>query len=116
MKTAAHPERLAWDGARALVHCAQAAPAHNWLLERLAAVLPPEYTQLYLYTRNRLAAPDRADAESVEAGVWRVRFEELLRVRPELAPPLEDIFHEARARLRDARLRDAGRPSIDWSR
>lgn len=98
-----HHPRLAWDGARALVHCAQEAAAHHWLLERLIELLPPEHVRHYLHTHARLSAPDRVDADLVEAGVWRVRLEDLMRVRPELAPPLQDLLHEARPRLRDAR-------------
>jgi hypothetical protein len=100
--TITHHPRLAWDGARALVHGARFAPTYDWLLGRLTPLLPPDYLESFVSTRYRLLRPDRADVESLEAGVWRARFEELLRVHPELAPPLHDLFLEASVHVTDA--------------
>jgi hypothetical protein len=36
-------------------------------------------------TRRRVLADERTDIVHVEAGAWRVRLEDLLRVRPDLA-------------------------------
>lgn len=65
-------------------------------------LLDPAHVAQLTGTRHRLAAPDRDDAESVEAGVWRVRFEEILRAHPELAAPLHDLFVATASRLADA--------------
>jgi hypothetical protein len=102
--TITHHPRLAWDGARAVVHGVRFEPTYRWLLGRLGELIPADYIEHLVYTRHRLAAPDRADADSVEAGVWRARFEEILRVHPELAPPLHDLFREARGRLISSRV------------
>jgi len=47
-------------------------------------------------TRARLASHPRPDIRSVEIGRWRVRIEDLLNRRPDLAAQIADLRLAAR--------------------
>jgi hypothetical protein len=94
-----HVPRLAWDGARLLVQSAQSEATFRWMADRVFPILPRELFDSYLETRNRLVWRRRDDVESVEAGVWRVRLEDLLIRDPERALPLGTLIDEVRDAL-----------------
>jgi hypothetical protein len=96
MAAVIHIPRLAWDGARTLVEAAQSDVAFPAVAQRVAALLPGCW-QPYVNTRNRILRPDRDDVVCLEAGVWRVRLEELLREFPQLADPVRELTAEAAA-------------------
>lgn len=70
-----HQPRVAWD----------------------AALLGPEFAAELNLTRVRLG--EDPFTANVEAGKWRVRLEDVLRARPDLAEPLHRLAAEARSRL-----------------
>jgi hypothetical protein len=83
-----HQQRVAWDGARAFVRAA-ASPQYYEFAHEVSVRLGPGLHDELARTRERLLsalikAPDDRYASDVEAGRWRVKFEDLLRTRPDL--------------------------------
>ena len=93
-----HP-RLAWDGARVFVRAIDSEDLYWWLHARLGELVGPGYQQALADSWNRLWWSERPDAPYVEAGLWRVRLEDCLRTRPDLAAPLHALIQEATVRL-----------------
>lgn len=94
MPTVVHMPRLAWEAALALVGAARSDTAFPLVAQRMANVLP-EYWPAYVNTRNRILRPDRDDVVNLEAGVWRVRMEELLREYPQTMGALRELTADA---------------------
>ncbi|GAA4583692.1 hypothetical protein GCM10023194_21670 [Planotetraspora phitsanulokensis] len=90
-----HQERVAWEGARAFV-AASGADAYWWLSEMIESNLGRTYQVCLAATRARL---QREEATLPEIGAWRVRLEDLLRVRPDVQPALLELVAETSARL-----------------
>jgi hypothetical protein len=97
--TVIHQPRVAWDGARAFVRAAGSAYYEgfaNRVLQQLGSRLYGDFAD----TRQRLLTAfvetggDRYAAD-VEAGKWRVRLEDLLRERPEMAIPVLALIEES---------------------
>jgi hypothetical protein len=94
-----HHPRVAWDGARALVHAA-GSPHSDAFAARVLSRLGSEAYGQFADTRQRLLTAlvetggDRY-ASDVEAGKWRVRLEDLLRARPELIDVVQGLTAEA---------------------
>jgi hypothetical protein len=87
-QTVIHHPRVAWDGARAFVRAA-AGPQYDGFAGEVAGRLGPEILDQLAGSRERLLrasieAPGDRYASDVEAGRWRVKFEDLLRTRPDL--------------------------------
>jgi hypothetical protein len=101
-----HQPRLAWDAARAFVTASESESHFGWLSEQVRGLLGPAYQEALAGTRHRLMRPARLDAREVESGTWRVRFEDLLRQRPDVARPLKVLVTETTARV--------GRSSPYW--
>ena len=95
--TTTHVPRVAWDAARAIVRgsgdLARAALFANWLNTHAGA----HYGQLVIQSCNRLAAGRGFESVAVEAGVWRVRLDDLLHSRPDLIEPLAKLIRETAA-------------------
>jgi hypothetical protein len=91
-----HP-LLAWDAARVIVHTSESHAHFVWLSEQVRLLLGPSFQQGLADTRHRLIRPE-PDARRAETGVWRVRIDELLRRRPDLAPRLRRLVREAGGR------------------
>ncbi|PWU48839.1 hypothetical protein DLJ46_11180 [Micromonospora globispora] len=92
MPTKTHIPRLAWDAARAIVD-ASADPARavsfaDWLDTHAGR----PYGQLVIECRDRLAAAYGFESTAVEAGIWRVRLDDLLHDRPDLVEPLAELI------------------------
>ena len=94
-----HHPRLAWDGARICVRVIESGHLCAWLDERLGLLLGPDFHRALFDSWDRLWWSERPDAPYVEAGLWRVRLEDCLRTRPDLAAPLHALIQEATARL-----------------
>jgi hypothetical protein len=90
-----HQERVAWEGARAFV-AASGADAYWWLSEMIERNLGRTYQVCLATTRTRL---QHEEASLAEIGAWRVRLEDLLRVRPDVQPALLELVTETSARL-----------------
>jgi hypothetical protein len=93
-----HPQRLAWDGARAFVALAGTDEEYFWLGGRLRELLGAEFELALSDTHTRLVWQLRENAVSVEAGLWRARLADLLAERPQLCPAVRRLIDEARAR------------------
>jgi hypothetical protein len=94
-----HYPRLAWDGALVLVRVLESDLVLRWFSEPFDLLAGPGSTRALFESGDRLWFGDRLDARQAEAGLWRVRLEELLYTRPELTAPLRQLFDEAAARL-----------------
>jgi hypothetical protein len=95
-----HQPRVAWELARVAVDAAAAGDdQYVWFATRVADLLGAAYRRELFDTRTRLAQRPGADPRQVETGVWRVRLEDVLRSRPELAEDLQILALDARTRL-----------------
>jgi hypothetical protein len=92
----AHRPRLAWDGARVIVAALEAGQ-DAWLAQIVSDRLGPQLGPAVADSRRRLAAD--TDAFLTEAGMWRVRLDDLLGQRPELAPQVAELISQATAHL-----------------
>jgi hypothetical protein len=90
-----HTPRVAWEGARVFV-AAATSDAYWWLSEMIGQHLGLMYQMDLTSTRLRLLSED---ARFAEVGAWRVRLEDLLHSRPELAPLLLQLVAETTSRL-----------------
>ncbi|MBX6750836.1 MAG: hypothetical protein IRY85_14385 [Micromonosporaceae bacterium] len=99
--TVTHPPRVAWDTALALVEAARADDATaSWCRDWVADLLGVTQASAFLATRRRLTDAAAAASEvQVQEGLWRVRIQDALAARPDLAEPLLDRVAETRARL-----------------
>ncbi|SCG68678.1 hypothetical protein [Micromonospora coxensis] len=99
MQVVHHP-RLAWDTARLFVAAADDAELFAWLAHQVGEILGPAHEQELRDTGARVSYPAE-DRSPVEAGIWRVRLEDLLRARPEVVEPLRSLTVTASGLLRD---------------
>jgi hypothetical protein len=99
---ALHPRRIAWEGSRVFVSAANA-NAYWWLSDTVERHLGTSYQLKLSRTRLRLQSEAETTLSEVskfsEAGAWRVRLDELLDSRPDVAPLLSQIVRETSARL-----------------
>ncbi|MFG1608490.1 hypothetical protein [Actinoplanes sp. NPDC049265] len=95
MTTVTHQPRVIWNAARAFVVMAEA-PYYQDFAEQVRRRLGPDVHDALSTTRERLldnqvrTGGDRRVAD-IERGAWRVRLEELLRSRPDLADVLLEL-------------------------
>src|SRR5436305_836204 len=94
--TVVHQPRVSWDGARAIVRAAGSAHYEgfaNHLLQQLGSGLYGDFadTRQRLLTAYVETGGDRYAAD-VEAAKWRVRLDDVLRERPELAGAVLDLI------------------------
>jgi hypothetical protein len=92
-----HQPRVAWDAARAFVRRAGSSD-YDQFAGRVYQELGIEVYGELSDTRKRLILADAAlpgdqYVIDVEAAKWRVRIEELLRDRPDLVGPIQDLSH-----------------------
>jgi hypothetical protein len=93
-----HQPRVAWDGARAFV-AATTSTCYPWLSDQIGRELGVTYQRQLAETQELLMSDIEPDLTHVEAGVWRVRLEDLLRYRPELTGMLAALVRETSAQL-----------------
>ncbi|MER7994300.1 hypothetical protein ACGFLT_03370 [Micromonospora chalcea] len=91
-----HQPRVAWDAARVIGASIHDEELFRWLYRVLGDLLGPATWAALDETRDRVrwSGDDRIP---VETGVWRVRLEDSLRGRPDLADELAGIVATARA-------------------
>jgi hypothetical protein len=96
-----HQPRVAFDAARAIVSVAglDDVELRTWFTTGVADLLGPAYGRALLDTRQRLIEEARPETPFVETGVWRVRFEDLLRTRPQLTEEVHFLTLSAATRL-----------------
>jgi hypothetical protein len=82
--TVVHHPRVAWDTARLIVEAVSDEQLFAWLRQELGGLLGAAARDALTDTRDRLRRAGDARVP-VEAGLWRVRLEDMLRERPELA-------------------------------
>jgi len=88
-----HRPRLAWDGARVIMAAIESGQQVRMAL-LLGRRLDPGYERAVEDSWLRLTLdPDRA---MKEAGLWRARLDDLIGLRPDLAPDLMAVIDEAR--------------------
>ncbi|MGI8332035.1 hypothetical protein ACRYCC_18880 [Actinomadura scrupuli] len=102
-QTIIHQPRVAWDGARVFV-AATLSNYYPWLSAEVGRLLGGDCRRQLAETRALLLADVRPDAIHVEAGIWRVRLEDLLRHRPDLTAGLADLIRQTSEQL-------SGRPT-----
>ncbi|HEU4347473.1 MAG TPA: hypothetical protein VFR35_06765 [Actinoplanes sp.] len=95
MTTVIHQPRVAWDGAQAFVRITRS-PYYEAFADHVWERLGSEMFRALEETRDRVldnlvrTGGDRYVTD-VEAGKWRIRFEDLLRTRPDLTGTLIDL-------------------------
>lgn len=96
-----HHPRVAWDAALTLVRAARADDATAaWCRDWVAELLGAERAAAFSTTRRRLTSTATTLHEvRVQEGLWRVRIQDALSVRPDLAEPLLDRVAHTRTRL-----------------
>jgi hypothetical protein len=92
-----HQPRVAWDAACAFIRAA-GSTEYETFADRVYHQLGVEIYGELGDTRQRLLIaqadlPGDRYVADVEAGKWRVRFEELMRQRPDLVDALRDLSH-----------------------
>ncbi|MGJ6964117.1 hypothetical protein ACSDR0_19590 [Streptosporangium sp. G11] len=90
-----HHPRVAWEGARAFVNAA-GDNAYWWLSDTVGRSLGVTHQTKLSETRLRLL---REDAWLAETAAWRVRLEDMLHERPDLAPVVLQLVTETSRRL-----------------
>ncbi|NUR62742.1 MAG: hypothetical protein HOV87_29415 [Catenulispora sp.] len=110
--TVMHQPRIAWDASRTLVDvvCSDV-ETFAWYRDRVADLLGAACREQLLATRARLENPLRDDAVAVEAGLWRVRFEDELRTHADLTEGLHLLTMAARRRAAPVEPVRAGLPA-----
>ncbi|MFF3444387.1 hypothetical protein [Streptosporangium sp. NPDC002721] len=93
--TVVHHPRVAWEGARAFVNAADD-NVYWWLSDIVGRSLGATHQTRLSMTRLRL---QREDAWLAETAAWRVRLEDMLQARPDLAPVLLQLVAETTRRL-----------------
>jgi hypothetical protein len=94
-QTVIHQPRVAWDGARAFVRGACGSD-YDAFAARVHTRLGPEFAAELADSRERiLTAWVRTGGDrhitDIELGRWRVRFDDLLRARPDLVDALHEL-------------------------
>ncbi|WBB70627.1 hypothetical protein [Micromonospora sp. WMMD812] len=99
--TVLHQPRVAWDTARVFVGSVYDEDLFTWLSAEVGELLGPADRAALGETRERLRAATDQLPGLLEAGRWRVRLEDVLRGRPELAEPLRSLTAVAAGVLRE---------------
>jgi hypothetical protein len=93
-----HQPRVAWDAAQMMILSCMSGH-FGWMCDRVEELFGPEYANALLQSLMKLQHSTRLDIRQVELGTWRVRLEDALRGRPELAERLHAVVTEARTRI-----------------
>ncbi|WP_436757859.1 hypothetical protein [Streptosporangium sp. V21-05] len=93
--TVVHHPRVAWEGARTFVNAAED-NVYWWLSDAVGRSLGVTHQTRLSETRLRL---QRENAWLAETAAWRVRLEDMLQDRPELAPVVLQLVTETSRRL-----------------
>ena len=93
-----HQPRVAWDAAQMMISSCMSGQ-FGWMCDRVEELLGPDYANALWQTLMHLQHSTRLDIRQVELGTWRVRLEDALRVRPDLAERLHALVIEAKTRI-----------------
>ncbi|MCI4064592.1 hypothetical protein MRQ36_19220 [Micromonospora sp. R77] len=93
-----HQPRVAWDAARLVVDAVRDEDVFRWFSAAVGDLLGPTVEDALEVTRHRLLWAEHQ--ASIEAGRWRVRLEDALRDRPEVAGELHSLTVIAAGLLR----------------
>ncbi|MGN9914293.1 hypothetical protein ACTMTJ_42865 [Phytohabitans sp. LJ34] len=99
-----HPERVAWDGASAIVAALDSEALYPWLHREVAGLLGTAAGDA-LHDSFRLLHGPQADRPFVEAAKWRARLDEAVRAQPRVAGHIGVLVTEVRARIAPIGLR-----------
>lgn len=94
-----HHSRVAWDTARLIVGAVADEDLFGWLSHEIGDLLGPTTEDALRETRDRVRRAGR-DGALMESGLWRVRLEDTLRDRPEVAEELRSLTTIAAGLLR----------------
>ncbi|WP_155368395.1 hypothetical protein [Catellatospora vulcania] len=95
-----HQPRVAFGAATVLADVSAGdAALFAWYGDQLTVLLGPSYRRDLFTRRKELVSAPRDITRDVEAGRWRVRFEDVLRTRPEVVESLHRLTLSARMRL-----------------
>src|SRR5689334_20622368 len=97
-----HVQRIAWDGARVIVRACADRDWVIWFANWINAQAGPPFGQLVMECHDRLTVAYGYEAAALEAGMWRVRLQDLMLERPDLVEPLARIVRDATEQLRAA--------------
>ncbi|GGM38499.1 hypothetical protein ACFFX1_15575 [Dactylosporangium sucinum] len=97
-----HLQRVAWDGARVIVHASADNDWAVWFANWLNQQAGPPWGQLVMDSRARMVRGYGYESAALESGLWRVRLGDLMEERPDLVRPLAEIFRETTDQLRAA--------------
>lgn len=98
--TVIHHPRVAWDTARVIVEAMPDEQLSAWIRQELGGLLGAAAQDALTDTRDRLRRAGDTRVP-VETGLWRVRLEDMLRERPELAGEVSAFTAIAVGLLRD---------------
>ncbi|SCL20687.1 hypothetical protein GA0070624_2076 [Micromonospora rhizosphaerae] len=90
---------MAWDTARVIVGAVHDEELFGWLSHEIGNLLGPAAEDALRETRDHVRRGGR-DRALVESGRWRVRLEDTLRERPEVAEELRSLTTIAAGLLR----------------
>jgi hypothetical protein len=93
-----HQPRVAWDAAQMMISSCLSGQ-FGWMCDRVEELFGPDYANALWQSLMQLQHSTRLDIRQVEVGVWRVRLEDALRGRPELAERLHAVVLEAKTRI-----------------
>ncbi|GAB3072848.1 hypothetical protein [Micromonospora schwarzwaldensis] len=91
-----HQPRVAWDAARVIGDALRDDTLFDWLRQEFGSLFGPAAGDALAESRDRVRWAGDARLP-VETGLWRVRLEDALRQRPELADELAGLASVARA-------------------
>jgi hypothetical protein len=99
-----HPERVAWDGASAIVAALDSAALYPWLHREVSGLLGPAAGDALHDSFQLLHGPE-IDRPFVEAAKWRARLDEAVRAQPQIAGRIGVLVSGVHARIAPVGLR-----------
>lgn len=99
-----HPERVAWDGASAIVAALDSEALYPWLHREVSGLLGAAAGDA-LRDSFRLLHGQQADRPFVEAAKWRARLDDVVRAQPQVAGRIGVLVTEVHARIAPIGLR-----------
>ena len=96
--TVIHQPRVAWDAAQMMISSCMSGQ-FGWMCDRVEELFGPEYANALWQSLMQLQHSPRPDIRQAEVGIWRVRLEDAMRDRPELAERLQAVVVEAKTRI-----------------
>ncbi|GAA4451762.1 hypothetical protein [Phytohabitans houttuyneae] len=99
-----HTERVAWDGASAIVAALDSAALYPWLHGEVSGLLGVAAGDALRDSFRMLHGP-QADRPFVETAKWRARLDEVVRAEPQVAGRISVLVTQVNARIAPIGLR-----------